>query len=81
MQSYWITPLFTEDLRLKIKVISNSLSLEDFFKKLLQTPTIQKEIKRLVRGVGTVTIPISLLYLFHYLTKASYHGSKRCILR
>ncbi len=27
----------------------------------LQTPTIQKEIKRLARGVGTVTIPISLL--------------------
>ena len=28
---------------------------------MLQTHTIQKEIKRLARGVGTVTIPISLL--------------------
>lgn len=37
MQSYWITPLFTKDLRLKIKVIPNSLSLEDFFKKLQST--------------------------------------------
>jgi type I restriction enzyme M protein len=27
----------------------------------LQTPTIQHEIKRLARGVGTITIPISLL--------------------
>jgi len=27
----------------------------------LQTPTIQQEIRRLARGVGTVTIPISLL--------------------
>lgn len=27
----------------------------------LQTPTMKKEIKRLARGVGTITIPISLL--------------------
>lgn len=27
----------------------------------LQTPTIQQEIRRLARGVGTITIPISLL--------------------
>jgi hypothetical protein len=37
IQSYWITPLFTKDLSLKIKTIPNNLSLEDFFKKLQST--------------------------------------------
>jgi len=34
IQSYWITPLFTKNLRITIMVIPNSLSLEDLFKKL-----------------------------------------------
>ncbi|MFH1476413.1 MAG: hypothetical protein ABIH24_02820 [Verrucomicrobiota bacterium] len=34
IQSYWITPVFIKDLDLKIKVIPNGLSLEDFFGKL-----------------------------------------------
>lgn len=37
IQSYWITPSFIKDLNIKIKVIPNNLSLEDFFKKLQST--------------------------------------------
>lgn len=37
IQSYWITPSFIKDLKLKIKVIPNDISLEDFFKKLQST--------------------------------------------
>jgi len=37
IQSYWITPSFIKDLKIKIKVIPNTLSPEDFFKKLQST--------------------------------------------
>lgn len=34
IQSYWITPQFINDLQIKIKVVPNRLSLEDFFQRL-----------------------------------------------
>jgi len=34
IQSYWITPQFITDLRIKIKVIPNKFSIEYFFQKL-----------------------------------------------
>lgn len=37
IQSYWITPLFIKNVNIRIKVIPNKLSLEEFFKKLQST--------------------------------------------
>ena len=34
IQSYWITPLFVRDTHIKIEVITNNISVENFFQKL-----------------------------------------------
>jgi hypothetical protein len=34
IQSYWITPSFVRDLHIKIEVITNNISIENFFQKL-----------------------------------------------
>jgi hypothetical protein len=34
IQSYWITPSFIKDLHIKIKVITNKISIENFFQKI-----------------------------------------------
>jgi len=34
IQSYWVTPSFTKELHIRIEVIPNKRSLEDFFRKL-----------------------------------------------
>lgn len=58
IQSYWITPSFIKDLKLKIKVIPNNLSLEDFFKQL------QSSINAAYMGTLKINDVVDIYHLY-----------------
>ncbi len=69
IQSYWITPQFINDLQIKIKVIPNKLSIEDFFQKL------QSVINAAYMG----TLKINDVVDIYHLYSLYYDGSIRDI--